>query len=86
MSILKSTALSALALSLFTATPSVAQIDTRTACRQDIETLCASEYRARDRNKVRACIHAKIDKASEGCQVAVKAQLAAIKAKEAKSD
>lgn len=86
MSVLHLSSLGILSLSLFAATPLAAQGDPRTACREDIKTLCASEYRARDREKVRACIHANVAKTSEGCQVAVKAQMAAMKAKEAKPE
>lgn len=61
------------------ASPSVAQDAVRSACMNDIKTLCASEYKARSRDKVRVCLQAKVDKTTPKCQSAVRAQMAANK-------
>ncbi len=61
------------------ASPSFAQDAVRSACMNDIKTLCSAEYKARSRERVRACLQVKVDQTSDKCETAVRAQMAANK-------
>jgi hypothetical protein len=64
---------------LAAAAPANAQIAVRMACYSDMEKLCPTEFSARDQDKMRVCLRANLSKASESCQKAVRAQMAADK-------
>lgn len=61
------------------ASPSYARTDVKAACMNDIQRICAAEYKAHNRDAVRACLLAKLSETSETCQAAVHAEQAAKK-------
>lgn len=75
----KLTALAAIAAAIATAPPASAQIAVRMACYSDMQKICPAEFKARDQDKMRVCLRANLSKASDTCQQAVRAQMAANK-------
>lgn len=73
--------LSTLSLALAAGTPSAAVANVRAACMTDIKSLCAVEYKARDKARIKVCLSANVAKASVNCQAAVRAEMAADKRK-----
>ncbi|MBW8294449.1 hypothetical protein [Sphingopyxis sp.] len=67
------------AATLGASAPANAQFAVRMACYSDMQKLCPTEFSARDQDKMRVCLRANLSKASESCQKAVRAQMAADK-------
>jgi hypothetical protein len=73
MKIIRALAIGCLVVPLVAGRPAIAR-DVREACMGDIATLCPREFFARDREKIRTCLKANLDKASPGCQEAARAK------------
>ena len=73
MKIMRALAIACLVFPALAGRPAAAQ-DVREACMSDIATLCPLQLAARDREKIRSCLKANLDKASPGCQEAARAK------------